>query len=222
MLMNRTQRLIIALRDKFPGGETDEGVNFSRAGNAIGVSRQTLINWLRKPNVEIRTSNWEAIAVATGYNRHWLELEEGAQKPGDYIPSVKSLNYAISDATLVNCPNIQYIKWLQLGSLLGSTNLNESISMNQGRIKNTVSFAIELESNQFAPYAIAGESILVVPSAATHGMKVLAEINNEYYILIHDKLQNRFSDIQGNELQLDNQPKIIGTITQIFGASRKG
>lgn len=222
MFMNRTQRLIIALRDKFPGSETDEGVNFSHAANAIGVSRQTLINWLRKSNVEIKTSNWVAIASATGYNRHWLELEEGPQKPGDYMPAAKRLNNAISDASFANCPNIQYIKWTQLGNVLGLFNLNEPTTMNQGRIKNSVSFAIELESNQFAPYAIAGESILVVPNDSTHGMKVLAEINHEYYILIHDKLQNKFSDIHGNELQLDNQPTIIGTITQIFGASRKG
>jgi hypothetical protein len=222
MLMNRTQRLIIALRDKFPGDETDEGVNFSHAAEAIGVSRQSLINWLRKNAVDIRTKNWEAIAKATGYNRHWLELEEGPPKPIRYQAGNKKEQNAIAEKSLINCPNIQYIKWSQLGILLDSSLTKESNAMNQGRIKNTLSFAIELESNQFAPYAVAGESILVEPNATTHAMKVLAEIDGEYYILIHDKLQNRFSDIHGNDLQPETQPTIIGTITQIFGASRKG
>lgn len=222
MLMNRTNRITIALREKFPGDETEEGINFSHAADAIGVSRQTLINWLRKPNVEIKTSNWNALASATGYNRHWLELEEGQEKPGNYQRQTKNANQAVNEARLSSCPNIQYFKWSQLRNVLDKPQRNDINSMTNGKTEHASQLAIELETNQFAPYAVAGESILVQPGGATHSMKILAEIEGEYYILHHDKLLNRFSDVHGNQIDLVNPPRIIGTIIKIFGASRDG
>ncbi len=220
MFMNRTQRLIIALREKFPGKDTEEGINFSHASKAIGVSRATIIKWLRHNDVVIKTTNWEAIAKATKFNRHWLELEEGPQKLTDYKKSIAGIN-AISEGNFKLCPNIQYIKWSQLGNLLGSAIEEDNKTMTQGRINN-LSIAIELESNQFSPYATAGETIIVEPNANTHGMKVLAKIEADYYILIHNKLHNNFSDLAGNQISKETQPTIIGPITQIYGAARKG
>lgn len=90
------------------------------------------------------------------------------------------------------------------------------------RNASKTAFAIEIESNQFSPYVYIGETIIIEPELSTHGRKILVEIDNEFFILEHNKLQNAFFDLNGDKIKTDKTPNIIGPITNIYGAVREG
>jgi hypothetical protein len=94
--------------------------------------------------------------------------------------------------------------------------------MHLNRSTATESFALQLETNQFQPYASAGETLIVEPVTQNHGRKVLAKIDQAFYILIYDKLNDTYTDLNNSPIPVSYEPVIIGTITQIYGASRAG
>jgi hypothetical protein len=224
MMMKREQRIIKALRDKFPGDITREGINYSHASKALGATRQAIMNWTRDSDkstaVDIRSSNWAALAKVTGYSRDWLEHEIGPEKALHYEkPALNTKN--LQENTDYLLYKDKKNKWSELGSMLDSLDAQELNKMPSSKAHNRNAFAVTLDSNQFAPYAVTGETIVIDPRQSTHARKVVVKINGDFYILIHNKLLNSFTDLTGNPVH-DIEPEIIGAITQIYGAVRSG
>ena len=83
-------------------------------------------------------------------------------------------------------------------------------------------FAVTIESDQYAPYVLAGETLVVTPDVAPHGRKLIMQMGEEFFIAQYDALGKRYSDIFGKDFTPSEDTKHIGVITEIFGARRTG
>jgi hypothetical protein len=119
MAMDKKNRIATAMRSKWPGQRTAEGINFSHAATALGVTRQAIMGWLRTPDIDIMSSHMTALSIATGYSREWLETGTGPEKLSTYKARL-SAGHQIQEH-IDNTQKIKIVKWSQLSNILTCT-----------------------------------------------------------------------------------------------------
>lgn len=215
--MRKSERILFALRNTYPGDKSGAGVNFSQAAKDIGVSRQMLVNWTTIDTIDIRTSNMNQLCLCTNVNREWIDQEIGPIFTNEKVEEQRG-NYAA--CTPITTTLIPIFKWHDPCLVLDSNTRTESKYMPITEAIGTNAFAVELEFD-IDGYASTGETLVIDPDAPTHHRRALVNINGILTILRHDKILDKFYDLQNNLIEIEN-PRILGTIVTIFGAKRQG
>ena len=79
--------------------KSDGSINYSSASRDLKISRQTIMHWIKTPNVEARLSNLVSLSSHSGYSLQWLQTGKGQ----------KFLNATLSDGALKD-KNVNSVK----------------------------------------------------------------------------------------------------------------
>lgn len=192
----------------------------------FSVSDKGARKWIEAESIPSTTKTLPAIAKKFNVTAEWLLTGDPNYAPSWVVHEngIRETNDPYKNRKKLEVTETPLIKWQQIRDIIDSNHSQKEFKF-MPYIKGKVhrdAFVLEIEGNEYSPYLVDGDAIMVnPPGKTTLGQRVLIELNGQFHIMDHVSLEKEYflPKKSGNTYPIaitdDLKYKIIGVLSTI-------